>query len=87
MIERSLVGPHDADRGPIPTRLFHDNQGQVVRIPATIAYGQDDAEVEISRHGETLMIRPKHTSYDDLVAFVRQFSPEAVSGRRQPHQS
>ncbi|MEI9887014.1 MAG: AbrB/MazE/SpoVT family DNA-binding domain-containing protein [Rhizomicrobium sp.] len=40
------------------TRVFKSGNSQAVRIPAEIAYRDDTAELEISRHGDLIMIRP-----------------------------
>ena len=40
------------------TRALSDQHGQFVILPAELAYDQLDIELEISRHGDVVIIRP-----------------------------
>lgn len=42
----------------VTTRLFRNGNSQAVRIPAELAYGRSDLELEIERIGDELRIRP-----------------------------
>ena len=50
---------------------MHGNS-QAVRLPRE--FRVDDAEVEISRVGRTLVLRPKRFSYDDALSAVAGFA-------------
>ncbi len=42
----------------IRTRTFRSGNSQAVRLPMEIAYAQDGLELEVTRHGEAITLRP-----------------------------
>lgn len=65
------------------TRLFKNGNSQAVRIPAELAYGSADLELEIERHGDELRIRPARRRMGDVLATLSQFSPDFMSEGRE----
>jgi antitoxin VapB len=49
------------------TRAFKSGNSQAVRIPAEIAYVDTDTDLEITRYGDLIMIRPAKQSLAALV--------------------
>ncbi len=56
------------------TRLFRNGHSQAVRIPAELAYGRSDLELEIERVGDELRIRPAGRPIRGALAALSQFS-------------
>jgi antitoxin VapB len=42
----------------IRTKTFRSGNSQAVRLPAEIAYGEDGLELEVTRHGDMITLRP-----------------------------
>ncbi len=61
------------------SKVFRSGNSNAVRLPAAIAYPVN-TEVEITRHGDTVMIRPAvGGSMKDLVAVLRSLPvPEPI---------
>lgn len=59
------------------SRVFKAGNSQAVRIPQALAYGADISEVDIERHGDTLVIKPKRASLADLIATLRVHAGKA----------
>ena len=54
------------------TRVFKSGNSQAVRIPAEIAYENEGQELEISRHGDTITIRPVLGSLKDALDLLER---------------
>lgn len=52
------------------SRVFKAGNSQAVRIPQALAYDSSITEVEVERHGDTLIVRPQRMSMADLVAIL-----------------
>jgi antitoxin VapB len=44
---------------PLKTTVFKNNRTQDVRIPKALAFPEGTKEVEIVRHGDGVLVRPK----------------------------
>jgi antitoxin VapB len=70
------------------TRAFKSGNSQAVRIPSEIAYGDTDAELEITRYGDLIMIRPANLSLaalaDDLNSMPKPDTIELVERTEVP---
>lgn len=64
------------------TRLFRNGNSQAVRIPAELAYGRSDLELEIERVGDELRIRPAGRPICGALAALASFSPEFMAEGR-----
>lgn len=65
------------------TKLFLSNRSQAVRIPKSLAFGDNIKEVSIIRQGNGLLIIPNENLWDDF--FEEPGSPDFMStGREQP---
>ncbi|HXC56080.1 MAG TPA: AbrB/MazE/SpoVT family DNA-binding domain-containing protein [Rhizomicrobium sp.] len=61
------------------TRIFKSGNSQAVRIPAGIAFADDNAEVEITRSGNRIIIEPPRGSLREAVAILRSMpKPQTV---------
>lgn len=58
------------------TKLFKNGNSQAVRIPAELAYGSWDIELDIERIGDELRIRPARKRMGDVIGKLAQFSPD-----------
>jgi virulence-associated protein VagC len=72
----ALFGPKDCsganERTIMATsRVFKAGNSQAVRIPQALAYDSSITEVEVERHGDTLVIRPQRLGMSDLVSILR----------------
>lgn len=64
------------------TKVFKAGNSQAVRIPAEIAYDASITEVEVERHGDTLVVRPRRQSMADLIAALDALpSPRTIRSR------
>lgn len=64
------------------TKLFKNGNSQAVRIPAELAYGSWDIELDIERIGDELRIRPARKRMGDVIGKLAQFSPDFMSEGR-----
>jgi antitoxin VapB len=64
------------------TKLFKNGNSQAVRIPAELAFGNWDIELEIERHGDELRIRPAARRIGDVLAALGRFSPDFMAQGR-----
>ncbi|MFN9071950.1 MAG: type II toxin-antitoxin system VapB family antitoxin [Cyanobacteriota bacterium] len=64
------------------TRLFRNGNSQAVRIPAELAYGRSDLELEIERVGDELRLRPAGRPICGALAALASFSPEFMAEGR-----
>lgn len=64
------------------TRLFRNGHSQAVRIPAELAYGRSDLELEIERVGDELRIRPAGRPIRGALAALSRFSPGFMADGR-----
>jgi antitoxin VapB len=56
----------------IRTKTFRSGNSQAVRLPAEIAYGEDGLELEVTRCGEMIMMRPARAlSMKELAAYLQ----------------
>ncbi len=61
------------------TRVFKSGNSQAVRIPAEIAFPDMNAELEITRMGDVITIRPAESTLKDAVEALRRMpKPETV---------
>jgi antitoxin VapB len=64
-------------------KVFKSGNSQAVRIPKEFHLKGD--EVEIRKHGGSLVLRPKRKSWAVLIESLRKFSDDFMhDGRRQP---
>lgn len=63
------------------TRIFKNGNSQAVRIPAEIAYDETEAEFEIRREGDTLIIAPVKRSPAEILRQLKPL-PDFMSGGR-----
>ena len=64
-------------------KIFKSGNSQAVRIPKE--FHLDGAEVEILKHGGSLLLRPRKESWAALVNSLKTFSDDFMKdGRRQP---
>jgi antitoxin VapB len=66
------------------TRVFKSGNSQAVRIPAELAYGDLDVDLEISRLGDVITIFPARDSLSDAVAALRRMPKPAAVENREP---
>ena len=72
----------------ITTRIFKNGNSQAIRIPAELAYSSSDMEFVIEREGDELRIRPAPRRMGDVLAKLKQFSPDFMAaGRDQDEQA
>ncbi|MCP9883303.1 AbrB family transcriptional regulator [Cyanobium sp. Alchichica 3B3-8F6] len=64
------------------TRLFRNGHSQAVRIPAELAYGRSDLELEIERVGDELRIRPAGRPIRGALAALSRFSADFMADGR-----
>ncbi len=64
------------------TKLFRNGNSQAVRIPAELAYGSWDIDLDIERIGDELRIRPARKRMGDVMGKLAQFSPDFMSEGR-----
>ena len=63
------------------TRAFKSGNSQAIRIPAEIAYRDDTVDLEISRHGDQITIRPAaavRSMKETIELLQRMPKPEAI---------
>lgn len=58
------------------TKLFKNGNSQAVRIPAELAYGSWDIDLDIERIGDELRIRPARKRMGDVLGKLARFSPD-----------
>lgn len=63
------------------TRLFKSGNSQAVRIPAELAYGDLQGELQISRVGDVITIFPSRGNLKDAVAELRALPPLPIEER------
>ncbi|SAK58424.1 SpoVT/AbrB-like protein [Caballeronia catudaia] len=69
------------------TRIFRNGNSQAIRIPAELAYPENETEVEIERIGDELRIHPvRRPLAGALDRFKRFDSDFMASGRSEPEQ-
>ena len=66
------------------TRAFKSGNSQAVRIPAELAYEDMDAELEISRHGDVIVIAPVRRSLKEMVEALRAMPKPRTFEIREP---
>jgi antitoxin VapB len=64
------------------TKLFKNGNSQAVRIPAELAYGSWDIELNIERIGDELRIRPARKRMGDVLGKLARFSPDFMTEGR-----
>jgi antitoxin VapB len=60
------------------TRAFKSGNSQAVRIPAEIAYADTSGDLEITRNGDVIMIRPAVTNLRDAIELLRRMPKPAT---------
>lgn len=64
-------------------KVFRSGNSQAVRIPKD--FQLRDREVEITRQGDALVLRPKRKSWAPLIRSLDRFTADYMAkGRRQP---
>lgn len=64
-------------------KVFKSGNSQAVRIPKE--FHLEDAEVEIRKQGESLILRPKKKSWAALIESLNKFTDDFMAeGRHQP---
>jgi antitoxin VapB len=64
-------------------KVFRSGNSQAVRIPKEFQLEGD--EVEISKRGASLVLRPKRTSWATLIESLQKFTDDFMEGgRKQP---
>ncbi len=66
------------------TRAFRLGNGQVVLIPAELAYADTDLDLEITRLGDVITIFPARPRLSDVVAELGRMSKPGQVEKRQP---
>lgn len=61
------------------TKLFKNGNSQAVRIPAELAYGSWDIDLDIERIGDELRIRPARKRMGDVLGKLARFSPDFMT--------
>ncbi|MBV9045449.1 MAG: AbrB/MazE/SpoVT family DNA-binding domain-containing protein [Alphaproteobacteria bacterium] len=69
---------------PIRTKAFKSGNSQAIRVPADIAYADMNAELEITRTGDELRIRPARQNLKALVEKLRSLPEPAEIEIREP---
>lgn len=64
------------------TKLFKNGNSQAVRIPAELAYGSWDIDLDIERIGDELRIRPARKRMGDVLDKLARFSPDFMTEGR-----
>lgn len=64
------------------TRLVREGDTLTVRIPAELAYGQADIELEIERVGDELRLRPVRRRLDTVLDRFAAFSADFMADGR-----
>jgi len=49
---------------PVHVTIFKNRQNQAIRIPRAMSYGAEVAELEISRQGDVITLRPVRHSWE-----------------------
>lgn len=63
-------------------KIFRSGNSQAVRIPKE--FQMDGDEVEISKRGASLVLRPKRTSWATLIESLQKFTDDFMeNGRKQ----
>jgi len=62
-------------------RVFRSGNSQAVRIPKE--FQLQDSEVEITKRGDALVLRPKRGSWAPLLRSLGRFSADYMAGRRR----
>ena len=66
------------------TRVFRSGNSQAVRIPAEIAFADMDAELEITRTGDVIMVYSARQNLKALVDELRCLPVPAELKKREP---
>ncbi|MBE9062030.1 antitoxin [cf. Phormidesmis sp. LEGE 11477] len=64
------------------TRVFQSGNSQAVRIPKELQFEQLDAEYEIERQGDRLIITPVGTHLTDAMELFSAFSDDFMAEGR-----
>ena len=65
------------------TRLFKSGNSLAVRIPKELHFEASADDVEIERHGDSLVIRPVGRPLTNVLKKFRAFSADFLSGGRE----
>lgn len=63
-------------------KIFQNGQSQAVRLPKEFRF--DDDHVFIKKSGNVVMLIPAKGSWDSLMESLEKFSPDFMTGRKQP---
>jgi virulence-associated protein VagC len=69
---------------PHKTRVFRSGNSQAVRIPADLAYEDDEVDLKIARLGDVITIFPANAGLGDAVAELKRMPKPARRERRRP---
>jgi antitoxin VapB len=68
------------------TRLFRDGEAQAVHIPAELAYGSTDIEMEIERVGDEIRLRPRRPSLAGVLERFARLDARFMAEGRGDHE-
>jgi antitoxin VapB len=66
------------------TKAFKSGNSQAIRVPADIAYADMDVELEITRTGDELRVRPARQNLKALVEELRRLPKPSEIEQREP---
>jgi antitoxin VapB len=69
---------------PMRTKAFKSGNSQAIRVPADIAYADANLELEITRTGDELRIRPARRNLKALVDKLRRLPNPSEIEERDP---
>ena len=64
------------------TKLFKNGNSQAVRLPAELAAGSWDIDLDSERIGDELRIRPARKRMGDVLGKLARFSPDFMTEGR-----
>ena len=67
-------------------RAFRHGEFQAIPIPAELAHGLTDLELEIERMGDELRIRPSRRSLNGVLARFAEFGKELTTADHRMHE-
>ena len=70
----------------ITTKVFKNGNSQAIRIPAELAYGRLDLDMEIERIGDEIRIRPARRRLNQVLAKFAQFSSDFMEQGRESNE-
>lgn len=65
------------------TRLFTKGQDRAVRIPRSLCFPDEIKEVEVHRHGDTIILKPCRPRWSDFVDDAPAVPSDFLNGRER----